>query len=458
MATPPKAPARLGTRWVFWRDRWDVVDGETTQSLVDLGEAETARNFWSLFSANSIDDLPDNCSLQVFKHHVKPEWEDKHNINGGHFRFAALNQRATTPPPSDKSSPESRLWYSLVTTAIGDQLTLASSVCGVGITNKGTRKVISVWVSTSDPSAIRSLQHELGVYTADKFSSKFVAHRSLPRSTFTATQTCNHRRTKSAPDHFLNLEFDDDEEKDATQPTSPGMKRRAAPGPLDRTAIPVRSVTDEDAHQRSKSEGLARDVVPNLASMRRSPPPQEPQESWTWSEEASSQRSSGIYPSVKAPTPMKAWADQWSPSLLNTALSRPANFGANRQATDDGVQAMQAQHLQGATGAATSDPSPMNLSATQQASATPQLHAYGQPAHTQPAQTTASQEQAAADRRSQHTKSESPPFVFKGWQYPGGLNRKERRRIMFSDEVTPAEYPGAVFVGEEVPDGPVEEK
>jgi hypothetical protein len=48
--------------------------------------------------------------------------------------------------------------------------------------------------------------------------------------------------------------------------------------------------------------------------------------------------------------------------------------------------------------------------------------------------------------------------VFKGYKFPGGLNRKERRRIMFGEDVVPSEYPGAVFVGLDVPDGACDEE
>jgi hypothetical protein len=64
---------------------------------------------------------------------------------------------------------------------------------------------------------------------------------------------------------------------------------------------------------------------------------------------------------------------------------------------------------------------------------------------------------AAAERRVQHTKSDALAFVWKGWKYPAGLNRKERRRVMFGDDVKPGDYPGAVFVGTDFPDGSVDE-
>jgi len=53
----------------------------------------------------------------------------------------------------------------------------------------------------------------------------------------------------------------------------------------------------------------------------------------------------------------------------------------------------------------------------------------------------------------QTTPSDSDPFISNGWAYPGGLNRKERRRILFALNEDPNNYPGAVYVGR--PDGPI---
>eukprot|EP00760_Papus_ankaliazontas_P004348 PhM_4_TR11821/c0_g1_i1/m.7963 len=46
-------------------------------------------------------------------------------------------------------------------------------------------------------------------------------------------------------------------------------------------------------------------------------------------------------------------------------------------------------------------------------------------------------------------------FVFCGWLYPEGLNRKTRRKIQFSPEFIPTEIEGAIYVGMEVPDNNV---
>ena len=52
---------------------------------------------------------------------------------------------------------------------------------------------------------------------------------------------------------------------------------------------------------------------------------------------------------------------------------------------------------------------------------------------------------AGRPRRPFSMPSAAPAFVCRGWLFPAGLNRKERRRVMFTDEVDPAAYPGAIF-------------
>jgi len=54
------------------------------------------------------------------------------------------------------------------------------------------------------------------------------------------------------------------------------------------------------------------------------------------------------------------------------------------------------------------------------------------------------------------SQSSSPAFVARGYLFPAGLNRKERRRICFTSDFDPADYPSAVFVGTKEADGPRE--
>eukprot|EP00744_Colponema_vietnamica_P019734 GILI01027947.1.p1 GENE.GILI01027947.1~~GILI01027947.1.p1 ORF type:complete len:226 (-),score=11.74 GILI01027947.1:144-821(-) len=46
------------------------------------------------------------------------------------------------------------------------------------------------------------------------------------------------------------------------------------------------------------------------------------------------------------------------------------------------------------------------------------------------------------------TGGESPPFITEGYAFPSGLNRKERRRIIFQGEKNPSSYPGAIKVSQ----------
>jgi hypothetical protein len=49
-------------------------------------------------------------------------------------------------------------------------------------------------------------------------------------------------------------------------------------------------------------------------------------------------------------------------------------------------------------------------------------------------------------------------FICRGWLFPAGLNRKERRRIQFAEDAKVLEeFPGATFVGLEHADGPCHE-
>lgn len=56
-----------------------------------------------------------------------------------------------------------------------------------------------------------------------------------------------------------------------------------------------------------------------------------------------------------------------------------------------------------------------------------------------------------------HGKSASPAFVHKGYLYPPGLNRKQRRAIVFNPD-NQRDSPQGIWVGLEVPDGPVSDE
>ncbi len=474
----PKS-SKLHCPWVFWLDRWTVVDGENTHIITDLGEASTAREFWSLLNHNPVDALAEDSSIHVFRKNVKPEWEDPQNANGGHFRFMNVK--------SDVRN-ESKIWDALLLHTLSEDFQLASSICGVGFSHKRqNRKVVSLWLNTTDVSVIRSIQAELSPHISDNYLVRFVAHSTLRRSEFTALQNCQHRRIQSAPNaaahhhhtRFVSVDFDVPEPQDDAIPrvataaaaatssttsspeaTISGRKVRRAPSPLKHGLKTDSATTDEELHHRSKSASEATEVIPHMAALMRSrngtPPPgtnnplSRSADGDASGDIASSTASSGVYPSMKAPTPLKVWADQWSPSMLYAALGvkPPAPFPTNDKRA-------------AAAGATSGSKPPMPTRKGGQAKSAPQTAV--EVAVAPPSEGGGGGAAAAAGgdaaaqgdnlggsgERPRQTKSDAPPFVHAGWLFPAGLNRKERRRIAFSGEVDPSTYPGATFVGED---------
>jgi hypothetical protein len=444
----------LSSPWVFWKDKWETVTPEETlQSIVDVGEATNARNFFQLFEANDAMAIPINCSQHVFKKNVKPEWEDEHNAAGGHFRFV--------PVASATTSDVKKLWYTLLVAVVGDHLTLNSAICGVGFTNKGSYCVASVWIDRTDANAVRCVRKELEdrITGIVELTTAFVVHENLPQGTHRKEEFCQHRRTKSAPSSggtTISTDMDDQ----ATTSLPVVKKGRNAPSPLDTDIIPSRSHEVDAAHARSKTDGQAHDVVPNVPHVGKATPP--PNTDLNCSESTVlSADGSGVYPGpdVKAPTPMKVWADNWSPSLLAVAAQRAAGGGFSAGAvpalgesanTPPCVPQVQADGPTTRPAAAEFFPAGYTASGKPAAAFT----------MTPPQQAVAPDANAAAKEaaRTAQSKSDAPAFVHNGWRYPSGLNRKERRRIMFSGDINPESYSGAEFVGLDVPDGNVEDE
>lgn len=275
-----------------------------------------------------------------------------------------------------------------------------------------------------------------------------------------------------------------------------------APAPLDSADIPVRTIDTPPpqpllAHHRSLSDGQARNVLPKAP--RATTPTELAQQPTTLrvSDELKPQGSSGelkesgsgIVRPLVAPSPMKEWASGWSPSLLEAAGSHDEKQRFPQPIGRSPDKASPAKIPPSSTPPPTAaepipcaqPPKPQQMLQHTPPPPTvvylaPSITAQGQPTATyvynpysftaaaappqfqvlsQPISATYGRVKKNPPKDPNDTgKSDASAFVFNGWLYPAGLNRKERRRICFQPEVVPTEVAGSLFVGSDVPDGP----
>lgn len=143
--------------WDFWHDRQDrspTNNPSNPQSptdpnayedrLVLLASVNDIRSFWSVFNNFDTTQLPLRDSVHLFKHGVKPIWEDPRNARGGAWTFRV--PKAVAP----------EFWQEVCMLAIGEQLqaaveredgreTFRDDVCGVSLGVRFGSMLVQVW-------------------------------------------------------------------------------------------------------------------------------------------------------------------------------------------------------------------------------------------------------------------------------------------------------------------------
>eukprot|EP01100_Stratorugosa_tubuloviscum_P014272 TRINITY_DN7532_c0_g1_i1.p1 TRINITY_DN7532_c0_g1~~TRINITY_DN7532_c0_g1_i1.p1 ORF type:complete len:181 (+),score=70.90 TRINITY_DN7532_c0_g1_i1:210-752(+) len=139
MSTNPNLASLEGsfdTKWNFWLDQG--FTSNYTSGLTELPTFEDARNFWSQWqSLPLIENLPVKCKIHLFKHGIRPEWEDKYLENGG-----ILTLRV------DKARSQ-EFWTDLLVAAVGEQFTeildQSDDFCGLSATARKDDHLIQLW-------------------------------------------------------------------------------------------------------------------------------------------------------------------------------------------------------------------------------------------------------------------------------------------------------------------------
>lgn len=453
----------------------DQVTGEKKQVLSFLGDGDNVKDFYVLLNRHGINTIPVNSSLHIFRKHVKPEWEDKHNIDGGHLRVFANIQLGETPEMASKRL--SCLWFDVLRSVIGEHFQQSDQVVGVGYTNKSHRPIMSVWLSNTDPESTLSIRNDVfqlfSVSTGmQHFSARFYSHKGLAKNEtgFKAEEVSWHRRIQSAPtEAYLTIGDEEDEavsnHSDAKSEDLQGS-REVVSGKRSpcRGSPKAKRQSDEDAgvsirspEKESPTNLLQRRGV-NLGSQ--SQIVREHIRSRTESHAAEAivsqpikpQDGSVHIPSV-APTPIKDWTTDWSPSTFTAAQQqRSGNFAAARLAA-------QANTF---PGAALPRGPPRAIGATPEVGSTPQSMATAvrsqppskMPAPPLPVAPSPSIAKAPAKPMivDPNQLSDRLPFICKGFTYPPRMNRKDYRAIIFAPGPPPP-YDGAFPAPPELQDG-----
>ena len=158
------SPAPLQHGWTFWYIQkvifailchfytlcwtpWDWLvqsalgdsKEQWTNEVQPLGSFDTVQGFWRLYGhIYRPNDIQEPVDLFLFKHGIKPMWEDQANAKGGRWVVRLRKGLA------------SHYWESLVLAMIGEQFDVGNEICGAAVNISPTRDSIAVWNRHAD--------------------------------------------------------------------------------------------------------------------------------------------------------------------------------------------------------------------------------------------------------------------------------------------------------------------
>ncbi|KAI8089268.1 translation initiation factor eIF 4e-like domain-containing protein [Halteromyces radiatus] len=131
--------------WVFWFMHRSPGSKITNYegNMKQIASFSSVEEFWAVYShIKRPHELPTISDYHLFKHGVRPMWEDEANIQGGKWIVRL------------KKGLASRYWENLVLAIVGDQFDVQDEICGAVLSIRNSEDIISVWNKTSSNGRI----------------------------------------------------------------------------------------------------------------------------------------------------------------------------------------------------------------------------------------------------------------------------------------------------------------
>lgn len=138
--------SELSNTFSFWFYKKEVGVEDYDKNLRRIGDFHTAEEFWGYYChLIRPDQMPVPSDYHLFRHNIKPIWEDPENAQGGKWMVRTKKQY----------SP--RLWEDLVLAFVGDQF--PDDVTGLVLSIR-EHDILSVWTkSTKDDRTRQSIRN-----------------------------------------------------------------------------------------------------------------------------------------------------------------------------------------------------------------------------------------------------------------------------------------------------------
>lgn len=125
----------LKNTWVVWYRPPTPKNNDYEKSIQPMFRFSTAQEFWRVFvHLKRPSSLPTVSDYNLFKHGIRPVWEDEENKRGGKWIMRL------------KKGVADRYWEELLLSIVGDQFAEAGEeVCGVVLSVRSGEDVFSIW-------------------------------------------------------------------------------------------------------------------------------------------------------------------------------------------------------------------------------------------------------------------------------------------------------------------------
>lgn len=154
--TPPKGEHFLENTWSVWFDKRGGGSARPKggrsayiSNLRRIGSFCTVEGMWRhLNHMIKPSQIEVGGNYRLFKHSIKPMWEDKANSNGGKWIIQIPNNLGSDSSPGGQGSGASQLdacWLNMVLGLCGETIDEGDEVCGVVVSRRKQGDRIAVW-------------------------------------------------------------------------------------------------------------------------------------------------------------------------------------------------------------------------------------------------------------------------------------------------------------------------
>ena len=133
-------PKKLSNKFVFWYHINEISsDQEYESQIKKLAEFDTLDDFWAIFQyLKKPDDCKQAIEFQLFKHPIKPMWEDENNKDGGRIALKLRKEFSNL------------VWEELVFAFIGGYFAkeIKDEINGLVINCKKDFNTLQIWIKS----------------------------------------------------------------------------------------------------------------------------------------------------------------------------------------------------------------------------------------------------------------------------------------------------------------------